>query len=401
MIEIHFDIFTTLILSIILFICGNFLKSKLKVLDKLCIPSPVIGGLVFSIVTFFLRLSGILKITMNTYLMDYLILLFFATLGLSISVSLIKKGGKLLIKYWLVCGVLAFSQNVLAVFLSKIVNIDPLLSIMCGSISMEGGHGSSAAFGITIESLGIENAVSTGITASTFGLILAGILGGNVGKYLINKYKLKPLHKNESFNLSYSNNMFLRSNNLSLYFLLEQMLVLLLCVSFGKLVSYIFTDVTNILIPSMTGCILVAFLFRNINDRFYFIKLDFNLIDFFGEIFLGIFLTMALMSIDLFKLSDLFVPIVIIVLVQGIFMIFFSIFFAFKVLGKDFDASIMIAGLVGHGLGATPVALANMNTLCKKYGYSENAFLIVPLVAAFLLDIFSMPIIIFFINILS
>ena len=392
MIEVNFDIFTTLILSIVLFIFGNFLKSKLKILDKLCIPSPVIGGLAFSIVTFLLRLFGILKITMNTYLMDYLILLFFATLGLSISVSLIKEGGKLLIKYWLICGVLAFSQNVLAVFLSKIVNIPPLLSIMCGSISMEGGHGSSAAFGLTIESLGIENAVSTGITASTFGLILAGILGGNVGKYLINKYKLKPSHKNESFNLSYSNNIFLRSNNLSLYFLLEQMLILLLCVSFGKLVSYIFTDITNILIPSMTGCILVAFLFRNINDRFYFMKLDFNLIDFFGEIFLGIFLTMALMSIDLFKLSDLFVPIVIIVFFQGVFIIFFS---------KNFDSSVMIAGLVGHGLGATPVALANMNTLCKKYGYSENAFLIVPLVAGFLLDIFSMPIIIFFINILS
>lgn len=400
MFNFHLGIFDTLILSIILFMLGNFLKNNIKVFDRFCIPSPVIGGLFFTIISSLLRYFGLIEITMNTYLMDYLISLFFATIGLSISLSLIKKGGSLLIKYWIIGGILAFCQNILAVILSKFVNIHPLLAIMCGSISMEGGHGSSAAFGLTIENLGVENAISTGITASTFGLILAGILGGNIGKYLIEKYKLKSNNLCNS-NLQMSNNLFLRSNNLSLYFLLEQILLILLCVSIGRLFAYGFIEVTNIMIPTITGCIFVAFLVRNLNDRVHIFRIDFELLDFLGEMFLGIFLTMALMSIDLFKLSDLFVPIVIIVFSQAIFIVFFAIFFVFKALGKNYDAAIMVSGLIGHGLGATPIALANMNTLCKKYGYSESAFLIVPLVAAFLLDVFAMPIIVFFINVFS
>ncbi|MFI3210469.1 MAG: sodium/glutamate symporter [Peptostreptococcaceae bacterium] len=379
---------------------GNVLKNKLKIFDKFCIPSPVVGGLSFIFISSIFRYLNLIEITMNTYLMDYLISLFFVTIGLSISLSLIKSGGVLLIKYWIICGVLAFSQNVLTVILSKPLNIHPLLSLMCGSISMEGGHGSSAAFGLTIENLGIENAISTGITASTFGLILAGTLGANIGLFLIKKHNLKSSSRVNIDN-SFSSNMFLRSHNLSLYFLLEQILLILLCVSFGNLFSYIFINLTNIVIPTITGCIFVSFLLRNFNDIFMIFKFDFDLLDFLGEIFLGIFLTMALMSIDIFKLSDLLVPIIVLVVSQAIFIIFFAVFFAFKILGKNYDSAVMISGMVGHGLGATPVALANMNSLSKKYGHSEKAFLIVPLVAAFLLDIFSMPIIVFFINTFS
>ncbi len=403
MFSIHLDIFTTLILAIFLFILGNYIKSRVSFLQKFCIPSPVVGGLMFSVLSLILRIFNICTITMDTFLMDYFISIFFTIIGLSISFSLVKRGGILLIKYWLLCGVLAYLQNFISLILSKPLNIHPLLGLMCGTISMVGGHGYSAAFGSTIESLGIENAISVGITAATLGLILAGLIGAPIGKYLIEKYKLSKVHYGTSNkNLSMITNPSLsRSNSLSVISVLIQILTVLLCVSLGKLLSYIVFENFNILIPGISGCIIIAVIFRNINDKINFIKLDFTFLDFLSEIFLGVFLTMALMSIDLFKLSTFFGPIVVIVFCQTLFVVLFSIVIVFNVLGKNLDSAIIISGLVGHCIGATPVALANMSSLSSKYSYSEKAFLVVPLVAAFLLDIFTMPSIIYFINILS
>lgn len=330
--------------------------------------------------------------------MDYLICFFFTTVGISMSMSLVKKGGKALIKYWILCGVLSYCQNIIALILSKVIGINPLLGLMCGTISMEGGHGSSAAYGATIENLGIQNAISVGIAASTLGLILAGLIGSPLAKFLIDKYKLKPDLNYKK--VSISKNIDIRIN-LDIFSFLEQLLAILLCISLGKLIANILFNLTGIIIPAITGCMLISVLFRNINDKVNIINLDFKIIDFLSDLSLGIFLTMALMSIDLFKLSSLFGPILIIVICQAIFIIIYSIFICFKVLGKNFDSAVMISGLIGHGLGATPTALANMTSIGDKYGYSQKAFLVVPLVAAFLLDVFTMPCIILFINILG
>lgn len=400
MLSISLDLIPTLILSIILFLLGNIIKNKSKLLTKMCIPSPVIGGLLFCVLSLVLRIFKICEISMNTNLMNYLICFFFTIVGLSVSVSLVKKGGNLLIKYWILCGVLAFCQNFLTLILSKLTNINPLLGLMCGTISMEGGHGTAAAYGATIESLGVENACSVGIAAATFGLILAGILGGPVAKYLIEKNNLKSANSSFKFN---RHNQSKISNNFELNpsLFLEQVLVVLLCVSFGELISKLVFNISGIIIPTINGCVLFAAIFRNSNDNLRFIKLDFKILDLLSEISLGLFLTMALMSIDLFKLSSLFGPIIIIVISQAIFIVLFSIFIVFKVLGKNLDAAIIISGLIGHGLGATPNALANMTSVSQIYGHSEKAFLVVPLVAAFLLDIFTMPCIILFINLLA
>ncbi len=396
--SLNLDITSTLILSIILFIVGNFIKNKVNIFNRFCIPSPVIGGLLFCLLTLLLKFFNICDISMDTSLMDYLICFFFTTVGISMSMSLVKKGGKALIKYWILCGVLSYCQNIIALILSKVIGINPLLGLMCGTISMEGGHGSSAAYGATIENLGIQNAISVGIAASTLGLILAGLIGSPLAKFLIDKYKLKPDLNYKK--VSISKNIDIRIN-LDIFSFLEQLLAILLCISLGKLIANIFFNLTGIIIPAITGCMLISVLFRNINDKVNIINLDFKIIDFLSDLSLGIFLTMALMSIDLFKLSSLFGPILIIVICQAIFIIIYSIFICFKVLGKNFDSAVMISGLIGHGLGATPTALANMTSIGDKYGYSQKAFLVVPLVAAFLLDVFTMPCIILFINILG
>lgn len=402
---IDLNIISTLILSISLFFIGKFLKNKINLFNKFCIPAPVVGGLLFCIFNLLLRYFNICTITMNTTLMGYLICFFFTTVGLGISLSIVKKGGKELIIYWILCGVLAFLQNILAIFLSKLTNINPLLGLMCGTISMVGGHGSAAAFGSTIEGLGIDNAISVGIAAATFGLIFAGLLGGPVAKYLIEKNNLssnlytsnlKSFKKNNNLSITPSN-----SYKLDVSSFLEQILIILICISIGEFIAKIVFNTTNILIPSITGCMIISVFLRNINDKINFFNFDFNVIELLSEISLGLFLTMALMSIDLFKLSSLFGPIVLIVISQAIFIVLFSVFIVFKALGKNLDAAIMVSGLIGHCLGATPNALANMHSVSGSYGYSEKAFIVVPLVAAFLLDIFTMPSIIFFINILS
>ena len=397
MYSINLDITSTLILSIILFIIGDFIKNRVPILNRFCIPSAVIGGLLFSLSALILKVFNICDISMNTTLMDYLICLFFSTIGISMSFSLVKKGGKSLIKYWILCGVLSFLQNILATILSKFLKINPLIGLMCGAISMEGGHGSSAAYGATIEGLGVENAISVGIAASTLGLILAGLLGAPLSKFLIDKYKLKPKLDYKNISISKNNNIV----NLDIFSFLEQILTVFLCISLGKLISHIFLNLTGVIIPSITGCMLVSVLFRNVNDKVRIINLDFKIIDFLSDLSLGLFLTMALMSIDLFKLSSLFAPILLIIICQAIFIVIYAILICFNILGKNFDSAVMISGLIGHGLGATPTALANMTSICDKYGYSKKAFLVVPLVSAFLLDVFMMPSIILFINILS
>ena len=402
MINISLTSTNTLVLAIILYLLGSFLKSKFKLFNSFCIPSPVIGGLLFCIIYMFLNYFKILNVSMNTSLMPSFMSFFFTVIGLGVSLSLVKKGGKLLFKYWVLCGVLAFCQNSITVILSKICNIHPLLGLMCGTISMEGGHGYAAAFGSTIEGLGINNASSVGIAAATLGLILGGVLGGPVAKFLIEKYKLKPSNPSlkkyvKSPSLSVSKSYY----GLTPYFFFEQVLLVLLCMIVGDLLTKLIYTKTNVVLPQVVCSMGVAALFRNVNDKYNFYKVDFALLDFLGEISLGMFLTMALMSVDLLKLSDIFGPIILIIIFQVIFIVLYSIFVCFKVLGRDFDSAVIISGLIGHGLGATPNAIANMTSVSQKYGPSEKAFLVVPLVGAFLLDVFTMPCIILFINLLS
>ena len=405
MINLDLNIVSTLILAIVLCLFGNFIKNKFSIFNKVCIPTPVIGGLFFSLLIFILRKFGILEITMDTSLMPYFLSIFFISVGFCINIFSAKGGGKLLFLYWLLCAFLGLFQNLIAVFSSKLLHIKPLLGFMCGSVSMEGGHGYALAFGKTIESLGIENACAIGIAAATLGLITGGLLGGPVGRFLIYKYDLKPLKGGSRLVKSNKNQNTIKTNKPKFQFtpivFLENILILLLIMNISFFVSNIIYIKTNILIPNIVIGMLLSVIINNFNIKKQVFDFSWDLFDFIQNISLDIFLTMALMSIDLYALSSLLGPILIIVFFQVLFVLIYGVFICFRVLGKDYDAAIMISGLIGHTLGATPNALANMSTLTSKYGKSETAFLIVPMVGAFLLDAFSMPCILFFINFLK
>ena len=405
MINLDLNIVSTLILAIVLCLFGNFIKNKFSIFNKVCIPTPVIGGLFFSLLIFILRKFGILEITMNTSLMPYFLSIFFISVGFCINIFSAKGGGKLLFLYWLLCAILGLCQNLIAVFSSKLLHIKPLLGFMCGSVSMEGGHGYALAFGKTIESIGIENACAIGIAAATLGLITGGLLGGPVGRFLIYKYDLKPLKGGSRLFKSNKNQNNIKTNKPKIQFtpigFLENILILLLIMNISFFVSNIIYIKTNILIPNIVIGMLLSVIINNFNIKKQVFEFYEDLFEFIQNISLDIFLTMALMSIDLYALSSLLGPILIIVFFQVLFVLIYGVFICFRVLGKDYDAAIMISGLIGHTLGATPNALANMSTLTSKYGKSETAFLIVPMVGAFLLDAFSMPCILFFINFLK
>lgn len=399
---INLDMIATVALGSLLLLFGNFLKRKIKLLEKFCIPGPVIGGLLFAIIIFILKTSNMLNISMDTTLQSPFMIAFFTTIGLGSSFNLLKKGGKLLIIYWILCGLLSIAQNLIGVIGAKITNINHLIGIMCGAVSMEGGHGAAASFGATVESLGVNGAVTIGMAAATFGLMCGGLIGGPISRYLIDKYKLTPNKNEVNNNVSVEDVAGVKlSDSFTSNTMIVQIAVIASCMTIGSVVGTWFSDITGIVLPGYVGAMFIAVIFRNLNDKFNIVNLDLYSIDIISNICLGIFLTIALMTIKLWELSGLAGPMIVIVAAQVIFIALYGAFIAFRILGKDFDAAIMVSGMLGHGLGATPNALANINSVTSKYGNSTKAFLIVPLVGAFLIDLVAIPTIVTFINFFS
>ncbi|MFC5589345.1 sodium/glutamate symporter [Sporosarcina soli] len=385
---------TTLFLAIALLTLGMLLVKKVGFLKKFCIPAPVVGGLLFAIFATIFKSLGWLEITLDTSLQSLFMLTFFTTVGLGASFKLIKLGGKLLVIYWLACGFLALAQNTIGVSMAYLFDLHPLIGMMAGAVSMEGGHGAATAFGQTIEDLGIQSALSIGIAAATFGLVAGGLVGGPTVKYLISKHNLKPSEIDDGIGMPVGETE--KPIQTDAFF--TQILLITLCMAVGTYLGDLFSAATGFVLPGYVGAMFVAVIVRNIMDKLNPKTVDMKGIGLISDVSLGIFLSMALMSIKLWEVADLALPLLIIVFVQVVFIVLFGIFVLFRLLGKNYDAAIMVAGFTGHGLGATPNAMANMAAVTERFGPSRTAFLIVPIVGAFLIDVFAIPIIITTIN---
>lgn len=385
---------TTIFLAIALLTLGMLLIKKVGFLRKFCIPAPVIGGLLFAIFATIFKSLGWLEISLDTSLQSLFMLTFFTTVGLGASFKLVKLGGKLLVIYWLACGFLALAQNTIGVSMAYLFDIHPLIGMMAGAVSMEGGHGAATAFGQTVEDLGISSALSIGVAAATFGLVAGGLIGGPIVRYLITKYNLKPTETEAVEVTSIEANE--KPIDTNSFFI--QVLLITFCMALGVYLGNVFTSITDFVLPDYVGAMFVAVIVRNIVDKINPDAIHMKSIGLIGDVTLGVFLSMALMSIKLWEVANLALPLLVIVFVQVIFIIVFGIFVLFRLLGKDYDAAIMVAGFTGHGLGATPNAMANMAAVTERFGPSRKAYLIVPIVGAFLIDVFAMPIIITTIN---
>ena len=267
---------------------------------------------------------------------------------------------------------------------------------MAGAVSMNGGHGGAAAYGQTIENLGISSALTIGMAAATLGLICGSLSGGPVARHLIKKHDLKPASgKIEGYVEE-------DERPIQEWSFMVQIGLLTFSMAVGTYLGDLFTNVTGFVLPSYIGAMFVAVIVRNLADRFIKGTVNMKEINLIGDVSLAIFLSMALMSIKLWEVADLALPLIGIILIQVIVLVLYAIFVMFPMLGKDYDAAVMISGFLGHGLGATPNAMANMSATVSKYGPSRTAFLVVPIVGAFLIDVvFSAPIIITTINLLK
>ncbi|MDM5233896.1 sodium/glutamate symporter [Lysinibacillus pakistanensis] len=390
---IEFNQITTIFLAAALLGLGSWLISRISFLERFCIPAPVVGGLLFAALATILKTTGTLEISLDTSLQSLFMITFFTTIGLGASFKLVKLGGKLLIIYWLACGFLALMQNVIGVSLASLMGIHPLIGMMAGAVSMEGGHGAAAAFGQTLEDLGISSAMTIGAAAATCGLVAGGLIGGPIVKYLVGKYNLTP-DEQETEDIDYEN----KHEQITSNSFFSQVIIITFCMAVGTYVGTLFSEATGFVLPGYVGAMFVAVIVRNIMDKVKPAAINMKSISLIGDVTLGIFLSMALMSIKLWEIADLALPLFIIVFAQVFFIVVFSTFVLFKLLGKNYDAAVMVAGFAGHGLGATPNAMANMSAVVQRFGPSKKAFLVVPIVGAFLIDVFGIPIIITTIN---
>ena len=393
---ISFNMIGTLAIGLISLYIGLYIKNHSKFFNKFGIPAPVIGGILFAVIHLIIRQLGIGTIKYDTTLQDPFMVVFFTTIGIGSSIAALKKGGKLLVIFWLLSGIMTFMQTVIGVGVAKITNIHPLYGVLAGSVSMSGGHGSAGAFGKTVEQLGVMGASTMALSSATFGLLAGGLLGAPLALYLIRKNNLKALNIVGKDDVNFEEKF--SYQNITADELLKHIAVLSIIMMIGTSFSSMLKSYFDLALPSYVGAMFVAIIFNNLNVKYNFISLNRNLIDILGITSLNIFLSMALISLRLWELASLAVPMFLILFAQVLFMAFFTSQIVFKAMGKDYDAAVMVSGMCGSGLGATTNAMLNMGEISERHGYTVNPYLIVTLTGAFLIDIFQMPVIIGAIN---
>ena len=380
----------TLALAVILLLIGYAVKSKVPFLTKYCIPAPVVGGFLFMFITFAGHMTNTFAFNFTNSFQSVFMLAFFTTVGLGASFSLLKKGGLLLIVYWLCSALISIIQNALAIGVGTAVGVPSPYALLCGAISMIGGHGAAAAYGQTFMDMGYSAGMTVGAAAATFGLISGVMLGGPLARFMIEKNGLKP----EDDNTSYTEIEKVNAANgvkLSALDVIKNVSVIIVCMAVGQMVSGWIGSLINMSYPEYVGAMFVAVIARNLNDKLHFYTFSFSLVDGIGDVMLNLYLSLAMMTLALWELTDLLGGMLVLLLLQVLVMALYNYFFVFRILGKNYDAAVMCSGLCGHGLGATPTAIVNMTAVCEKYGMSRRAFMIVPIVGAFLVDIIYQP----------
>ena len=387
----------TLALAAVLLIIGYSINKRLTILNKYCIPAPVVGGFLFMFLTWLGHISQTFKFNFENIFQSTFMLAFFTTVGLGASFALLKKGGKLLVIYWLTCGIISIFQNTIGIAITKITGLEAPYALLSSAISMIGGHGAALAYGNSFAKLGYENAPLVGAAAATFGLISAVLIGGPLGRRLIEKHNLKP-DDTENFDQSVKEINVDKGEKLSDLDIIKNVVVILLCMAVGSYISTLIGKLINMDFPSYVGAMFLAVIVRNINEKTHTYNFNFSLVDGIGNVMLNLYLSLALMTLKLWELSGLIGGVLLVVACQVIFMIIIAYFVVFRILGSNYDAAVMCSGLCGHGLGATPSAIVNMTAINEKYGMSRKAMMIVPIVGAFLVDIIYQPVTIWFIK---
>ena len=394
--EIQIDMYQTLALSVVVLMLGQFLKQKINFLEKFCIPSPVVGGLIFSVLTCILYSTGVVEFTFDDTLREVCMVFFFTSVGFQANLKVLKSGGKALAIFLGLVIALIFMQNLLAVGVSHLIGLDSLVGLCTGSIPMVGGHGTAGAFGPVLEDFNVQGATTICTAAATFGLVAGSLIGGPIGKRLIEKkHLLDTIVTEDDSLLIEEEKKHERHSNMYAAAVFQ----LILAVGLGTIISELLTK-TGLTFPIYIGAMIVAAIVRNVGE--YSGKFDIYMgeINNLGGICLSLFLGMAMITLKLWQLAELALPLIILLSAQLILMILFTYFVVFNVMGRDYDAAVLSAGTCGFGMGATPNAMANMQVLCDRYAPSVKAYLLVPLIGSLFADFINSLVITLFINII-
>ena len=375
------------IASVLVLAVGKFLNSKIQVLDSFNIPVAVTGGLLCSMILLILYKGFGLRVNVDMELRNLLLLTFFSTIGLSAKLKTLLSGGKTLIILIGFATLLLIFQDTAGVAIALLLDAPPAYGLFAGSISFAGGHGTAIAWGETAEKIGLTGAGTLGIACATFGLVAGGIIGSPIAGMLIKRHKLRERSEDK---IGYEVVEEVKAEvqeeeNPPLEAVFTTLLLLAICVGLGHNVNDWLRG-TGIALPQFLTAMFVGILLTNLADTLK-LKVSAASINRAGEISLHLFLAISLMSIQLWQLANVIGPLLIVLTVQMLVISILAVFLVFRFTGRDYDASVIAAGFMGLGLGATPVAMANMQALTSRYGPSTKAFIVVPLVGAFFIDL--------------
>lgn len=385
---IQLDVRLTVIVGILVLYLGKYLTKKIKFLQNFNIPDAVSGGVLASL--FFGICYGIFKqqIEFNLYIRDTLLIVFFTTIGLSAKLKTLIKGGKPLFILLVVAVFYLMVQNLTGVAIAALTGLDLPIGVLAGSVSLSGGHGTVIAWSpLFRDNYGIANAPEIGIASATFGLVFGGIIGGPIAKFLINKNRLQANNPNQDLTISIKED----EKNVTIDYntMLNSVLVIAIAITLGLEINLIATAM-GLKLPLFVSCLLAGIILTNtvpLGFKRFPWPSDTPALALISDVSLGLFLSMSLMSLQLWTLVDLAGPIALLLLVQLFMITVYTIFVVFPIMGKNYDAAVISAGYSGLALGATPTAIANMTAVTENFGASPQAFIIVPLVGAFFIDI--------------
>ena len=423
MTSIELDMLQTAGIGALALMVGMVLTRRVAFLQKLCVPSPVSGGIIFSLLTLALYGWLDLEISFDTTLMQVFMLAFFTSMGFQCDLRVVKKGGKPLLVMLALLVIIITLQNLMPLGITRLMGVDSLLGIAAGSVSMTGGHGTAAGFAPVLKEMGLEGADSIGMAAATFGLIAGSMLGGPMADFIIRKrltheqrqpkdISIDPamagIESDEASPTGRSQRVSTNEQEFQQYAKASYCIILVM--GGGTILSWALAK-AGAKFPPYFGALILAALVRNLiglikyKENGEWVKaeklLDMERITSVGNICLSLFLGMAMITLQLWQLQSLALPLVAILAAQVLLMALFVYFVAFPMLGRDYDAAVLCAGMCGFGLGATPNAMANMSAVCYKYHYTVTPFLVIPIIGAMFTDIINAGIITLFLNFLK
>ncbi|NOH60329.1 sodium/glutamate symporter [Vibrio sp. RE88] len=381
------------LIAISVLFLGHFVNSKLPILKKFNIPEPIVGGLIVAMIITGMHFNGV-SLEFSLPLQNTFMLMFFSTVGLAANYTQLMKGGAKVFLFLAVASFYIIIQNGVGVSMATALGLDPLMGLIAGSITLSGGHGTGAAWSQTFtDTYGLSNTLEIAMASATFGLIIGGIIGSPVAQKLVTKNNFESEYgrgtqTHEKFPEVVTYNEY-EEDKVTAKKVIEILFILLICVTGAKYLEQWVSslEISWLMIPDFVYALFIGVFITNVMEVTKTHKVDAETVDILGTVSLSLFLAMALMSLKLWNIFDLAIPFLIILSVQSVILGIFAYFVTFKVMGSNYDAAVIAGGHCGFGLGATPTAVMNMGSLVNKFGPSPQAFMVVPIVGAFFIDI--------------